>query len=54
MFPISGEIVRSRTADNADLGEVLCEELAPFGQRLVMPIKERDVGDLPTESSEKS
>ena len=37
-----------------NLGEVLLEKLAPFGPRLVRPVEERDVGDLPAEGSEKS
>ena len=36
----------------ADLGEMLSEELAPYAQRLVIPVEKRDVGDVPTEGSE--
>ena len=37
-----------------DLGKMIHEEFAPFGPRLVIPIEERYVGDLPTEGSEEA
>ena len=37
-----------------DLGEMIREELTPFGPRLVVPVEERYVSDLRTEGSEES
>ena len=39
---------------NADLDEMIREELAPLWNRLVIPVEERHVGDLSTEGSVKS
>lgn len=36
---------------NTDLREMMREEMALFGLRLMIPFKERDVSELPTESS---
>ena len=39
---------------NADLGEMAFKKLSLFGPRRVIPVKERYVGNSPTEGSEKT
>ena len=46
-FTLGRNVLGVRGSDNADLGEMIREKLVPLRSRLVIPVEERHVGDLP-------